>query len=89
MLLFYFVGKILDEDDNTKAEAAKMQKEFDIVKDSTKEEQPTADTSESTTQSSTEKDDHIKTNRNKKVPYPNAGSWSHQPPDAGWLGAGG
>lgn len=89
MLLFYFVGKILDEDDNTKAEAAKMQKEFDIVKDSTKEEQPTADTSESTTQSSTEKDDHIKTNSNKKVPYPNAGSRSHQPPGAGWLGAGG
>lgn len=33
-------GKILDEDDNTKAEAAKMQKEYENLKDSTKEEQP-------------------------------------------------
>ncbi|XP_039988055.1 secretogranin-3 isoform X2 [Xiphias gladius] len=33
-------GKNLDEDDNTKAEAAKMQKEYENLKDSTKEEQP-------------------------------------------------
>ncbi|XP_041794721.1 secretogranin-3 isoform X2 [Chelmon rostratus] len=37
-------GKILDEDDNTKAEAAKMQKEYENLKDSTKEEQPPTET---------------------------------------------
>ncbi|XP_039867184.1 secretogranin-3 isoform X1 [Simochromis diagramma] len=37
-------GKNLDEDDNTKAEAAKMQKEYENLKDSTKEEQPSAET---------------------------------------------
>ncbi|XP_023264536.1 secretogranin-3 isoform X1 [Seriola lalandi dorsalis] len=36
-------GKNLDEDDNTKAEAAKMQKEYENLKDSTKE-QPSAET---------------------------------------------
>ncbi|XP_049415998.1 secretogranin-3 isoform X1 [Epinephelus fuscoguttatus] len=39
-------GKILDEDDNTKAEAAKMQKEYENLKDSTKEEQPSAETNQ-------------------------------------------
>ncbi|XP_077568839.1 secretogranin-3 [Stigmatopora nigra] len=33
-------GKNFDEDDNTKAEAARMQKEYENLKDSTKEEQP-------------------------------------------------
>ncbi|XP_045888788.1 secretogranin-3 isoform X2 [Micropterus dolomieu] len=37
-------GKNLDEDDNTKAEAAKMQKEYENLKDSTKEEQPSTET---------------------------------------------
>ncbi|KAG7218257.1 hypothetical protein INR49_007250 [Caranx melampygus] len=37
-------GKNLDEDDNTKAEAAKMQKEYENLKDSTKE-QPSTETS--------------------------------------------
>lgn len=36
-------GKILDEDDNTKAEAAKMAKEYENLKDSTKEEQPSTE----------------------------------------------
>lgn len=40
----------LDEDDNTKAEAAKMQKEYENLKDSTKEEQPSTATSQSTAQ---------------------------------------
>ncbi|CAJ1049393.1 secretogranin-3 isoform X2 [Xyrichtys novacula] len=39
-------GKMLDEDDNTKAEAAKMQKEYENLKDSTKEEQPSTETSQ-------------------------------------------
>ncbi|KAM6942640.1 secretogranin-3 [Xenentodon cancila] len=39
-------GKILDEDDNTKAEAAKMQKEYENLKDSTKEEQPSSETNQ-------------------------------------------
>ncbi|XP_055010929.1 secretogranin-3 [Boleophthalmus pectinirostris] len=39
------LGKSFDEDDNTKAEAAKMQKEYENLKDSTKEEQPSTDTS--------------------------------------------
>ncbi|XP_069561817.1 secretogranin-3 [Brachyistius frenatus] len=39
-------GKNLDEDDNTKAEAAKMQKEYENLKDSTKEEQPSTDTNQ-------------------------------------------
>ncbi|XP_070686404.1 secretogranin-3 isoform X2 [Pempheris klunzingeri] len=39
-------GKNLDEDDNTKAEAAKMQKEYENLKDSTKEEQPSAETNQ-------------------------------------------
>ncbi|XP_061596230.1 secretogranin-3 isoform X2 [Cololabis saira] len=39
-------GKILDEDDNTKAEAAKMQKEYENLKDSTKEEQPSPETNQ-------------------------------------------
>ncbi|XP_051919689.1 secretogranin-3 isoform X1 [Hippocampus zosterae] len=34
------VGKNLDEDDNTKAETAKMQKESESLKDSTKQDQP-------------------------------------------------
>uniref|UniRef100_A0A3Q2YHQ6 Secretogranin-3 n=1 Tax=Hippocampus comes TaxID=109280 RepID=A0A3Q2YHQ6_HIPCM len=34
------VGKNLDEDDNTKAETAKMQKEYEGLKDSTKQDQP-------------------------------------------------
>lgn len=38
----------LDEDDNTKAEAAKMQKEYENLKDSTKVEQPSTATSQST-----------------------------------------
>uniref|UniRef100_A0A7N6AJ12 Secretogranin-3 n=1 Tax=Anabas testudineus TaxID=64144 RepID=A0A7N6AJ12_ANATE len=37
-------GKNLDEDDNTKAEAAKMQREYENLKDSTKEEQPSPET---------------------------------------------
>lgn len=40
-----FMGKVFDEDDNTKAEAAKMQKEYENLKDSTKEEQPSPETS--------------------------------------------
>ncbi|XP_070765094.1 secretogranin-3 isoform X4 [Enoplosus armatus] len=39
-------GKNLDEDDNTKTEAAKMQKEYENLKDSTKEEQPSAETNQ-------------------------------------------
>ncbi|XP_040893382.1 secretogranin-3 [Toxotes jaculatrix] len=39
-------GKNWDEDDNTKAEAAKMQKEYENLKDSTKEEQPSAETNQ-------------------------------------------
>lgn len=39
-----FMGKVFDEDDNTKAEAAKMQKEYENLKDSTKEEQPSPET---------------------------------------------
>ncbi|XP_029000272.1 secretogranin-3 isoform X2 [Betta splendens] len=37
-------GKNLDEDDNTKAEAAKMQREYENLKDSTKEEQQSPET---------------------------------------------
>lgn len=37
-------GKNLDEDDNTKAEAAKMQRDYENLKDSTKEEQPSTET---------------------------------------------
>ncbi|KAM9860618.1 secretogranin-3 [Aulostomus maculatus] len=37
-------AKSLDEDDNTKAEAAKMQKEYENLKDSTKEETLSAET---------------------------------------------
>lgn len=44
----FAVGRNLDEDDNTKAEAAKMQKGYENLKDSTKEEQPSAETSQST-----------------------------------------
>lgn len=40
-----FMGKAFDEDDNTKAEAAKMQKEYENLKDSTKEEQPSPESS--------------------------------------------
>ncbi|KAF7212683.1 secretogranin-3 isoform X1 [Nothobranchius furzeri] len=36
-------GKNMDEDDNTKSETAKMQKEYENLRDSTKEEQPTAE----------------------------------------------
>lgn len=39
-------GKNLEEDDNTKAEAAKMQKEYENLKDSTKEEQPSTETNQ-------------------------------------------
>ncbi|XP_028291435.1 secretogranin-3 [Gouania willdenowi] len=39
-----FTGKRVDEDDNTKAEAAKMLKEYENLKDSTKEEQPSTET---------------------------------------------
>uniref|UniRef100_A0A3Q2P4H5 Secretogranin-3 n=1 Tax=Fundulus heteroclitus TaxID=8078 RepID=A0A3Q2P4H5_FUNHE len=40
-------GKNLDEDDNTKSETAKMQKEYESLKDSTKEEQqPAAETNQ-------------------------------------------
>uniref|UniRef100_A0A3Q3JJB8 Secretogranin-3 n=2 Tax=Monopterus albus TaxID=43700 RepID=A0A3Q3JJB8_MONAL len=39
-------GKNLDEDDNTKADAAKMQKEYENLKDSTKEEQPSTETNQ-------------------------------------------
>uniref|UniRef100_A0A3P9LI27 Secretogranin-3 n=1 Tax=Oryzias latipes TaxID=8090 RepID=A0A3P9LI27_ORYLA len=35
-----------DDDDNTKAEAAKMQKEYENLKDSTKEEQPPTETNQ-------------------------------------------
>uniref|UniRef100_A0A3Q2CUB9 Secretogranin-3 n=1 Tax=Cyprinodon variegatus TaxID=28743 RepID=A0A3Q2CUB9_CYPVA len=44
-----FTGKNLDEDDNTKSETAKMQREYDNLKDSTKEEQPSTETSKSET----------------------------------------
>uniref|UniRef100_A0A8C6TKA7 Secretogranin-3 n=1 Tax=Neogobius melanostomus TaxID=47308 RepID=A0A8C6TKA7_9GOBI len=40
-----FMVRGFDEDDNTKAEAAKMQKEYENLKDSTKEEQPSPETS--------------------------------------------
>ncbi|KAK9543004.1 hypothetical protein VZT92_000818 [Zoarces viviparus] len=39
-------GKNLDEEDNTKAEAAKMQKAYENLKDSTKEEQPSTETNQ-------------------------------------------
>ncbi|KAK5935546.1 hypothetical protein CgunFtcFv8_020899 [Champsocephalus gunnari] len=39
-------GKTADEDDNTKAEAAKMQKEYENLKDSTKEEQRSTETNQ-------------------------------------------
>lgn len=48
-------GRNLDEDDNTKAEAAKMQKEYENLKDSTKVEQPSTATSQSAAH-----DDHQK-----------------------------
>lgn len=48
MHLTVFTGKGFDDDDNTKAEAAKMQKEYENLKDSTKEEQPSPETSQST-----------------------------------------
>lgn len=51
MNCLFAAGKNLDEEDNTKAEAAKMQKEYENLKDSTKEEQPSTETSQSTTQS--------------------------------------
>ncbi|KAM4602397.1 secretogranin-3 isoform 2-T2 [Polymixia lowei] len=41
-----FTGKNSDEDDNTKAEAAKMQKEYENLKDSTKEEQQPTETNQ-------------------------------------------
>uniref|UniRef100_A0A3Q2FSF2 Secretogranin-3 n=1 Tax=Cyprinodon variegatus TaxID=28743 RepID=A0A3Q2FSF2_CYPVA len=41
-----FTGKNLDEDDNTKSETAKMQREYDNLKDSTKEEQPSTETNQ-------------------------------------------
>ncbi|XP_038123772.1 secretogranin-3 [Cyprinodon tularosa] len=41
-----FTGKSLDEDDNTKSETAKMQREYDNLKDSTKEEQPSTETNQ-------------------------------------------
>lgn len=37
----------MDEDDNTKAEAAKMQREYENLKDSTKREEPSPETSQS------------------------------------------
>ncbi|KAL2088774.1 hypothetical protein ACEWY4_015673 [Coilia grayii] len=37
-------GKVTDEDDNTKAEAAKMQKEYESLKDSTKDVQAATET---------------------------------------------
>eukprot|EP00063_Salmo_salar_P065772 XP_014040607.1 PREDICTED: secretogranin-3-like [Salmo salar] len=36
-------GKTPEDDDNTKAEAAKMQKEYENLKDSTKEEAPSTE----------------------------------------------
>lgn len=39
-------GKALDDDDNTKTEAAKMQKEYESLKDSTKDIQTAAEISE-------------------------------------------
>ncbi len=39
-------GKALDDDDNTKTEAAKMQKEYETLKDSTKDVQTAAEISE-------------------------------------------
>ncbi|MED6254530.1 Secretogranin-3 [Ataeniobius toweri] len=39
-------GMNLDEDDNTKSETAKMQKEYENLKDSTKEEQPSTETNQ-------------------------------------------
>ncbi|XP_063045123.1 secretogranin-3 isoform X2 [Engraulis encrasicolus] len=38
-------GKLTDDDDNTKAEAAKMQKEYEALKDSTKDAQAATETS--------------------------------------------
>lgn len=49
-LYMFAAGRNLDEDDNTKAEAAKMQKEYENLKDSTKEEQPSTATSQSSVQ---------------------------------------
>lgn len=46
----HFPGKLTDEDDNTKAEAAKMQKEYELLKDSTKNVQAASETSELSTQ---------------------------------------
>ncbi|MEQ2164538.1 hypothetical protein GOODEAATRI_007714, partial [Goodea atripinnis] len=39
-----YLGMNLDEDDNTKSETVKMQKEYENLKDSTKEEQPSTET---------------------------------------------
>lgn len=39
-------GKNVDDDDNTKSETAKMQKEYENLKDSTKEEQPSSETNQ-------------------------------------------
>lgn len=39
-------GRSADEDDNTKAEAAKMAKEYENLKDSTKQEQPPTETNQ-------------------------------------------
>ncbi len=39
-------GKALDDDDNTKTEAAQMQKEYETLKDSTKDVQTAAEISE-------------------------------------------
>uniref|UniRef100_A0A3B1JFD1 Secretogranin-3 n=1 Tax=Astyanax mexicanus TaxID=7994 RepID=A0A3B1JFD1_ASTMX len=39
------IGKAADEDDNTKEEAAKMQREYESLKDSTKDEQTAAENS--------------------------------------------
>ncbi|XP_017295563.1 secretogranin-3 isoform X2 [Kryptolebias marmoratus] len=39
-------GKMVDEDDNTKSETAKMQKEYENLRDSTKEEQPSSESNQ-------------------------------------------
>ncbi|KAK1785432.1 hypothetical protein P4O66_018798 [Electrophorus voltai] len=44
-LLTFIPGKAVDEDDNTKEEAAKMQREYDSLKDSTKGTQAAAENS--------------------------------------------
>lgn len=49
LFLTLIPGKALDDDDNTKTEAAKMQKEYEALKDSTKDVQTAAEISQYST----------------------------------------